>query len=402
MHPDDAFDEFQDKVNADASHVRKARHRRDIFGDAFKPLEEVTEIIPSGSLARGTQLDPIHDVDLILVFDKTAHPDWGADGDSAKAALSYAQKRVQELLGDWGSLTRHLVGQTLLRNHVVKCFLDPRFLAEDEGFKGMFAVEVMPALRVGEKTDSVLLLPERKQHRWQPAAPELLISKVQQRQERWEYFVPMIRVIKFWTRHVDADMKSLAAEVLALKCLPDPATGELSRSIALLRFFTAAAVAVMLPITDPAGYCGEIQPDLDRATVSDLLREASDIAAVAVAWENQREYHKAICAWRAIFGPDFPEPPGGCPSLGGRRGGLEGGPGPEPGNGGPGRPGPIADDGGRRPDRGGRDGSVGPDPQGEAGGEGRGPHGDDGGTGGDRAAPFDPDPGRPVEDAPQG
>jgi len=305
MHPDDAFDKFQDKVNANALHVWKARHRRNIFGDAFEPLEDVTEVIPSGSLARGTQLDPIHDVDLILVFDRTAHLDWGEDGDSAEAALGYARERVRALLGDQSSLTRHVVGQTLLRNHVVKCFLDPRFLAEDEGFKGMFAVEVMPAVR----EDSALLVPERKRHHWQKADPEWLISEVRRRQERWEYFVRMIRVIKFWTRHVDAGIKPLAAEVLALKCLPDLPASELSRSVALLRFFTAAAVAVMLPITDPAGYCGEIQPDLKRTKASDLLREAEDIAAVAVSWEKQREYHKAICSWRTIFGPDFPMPP---------------------------------------------------------------------------------------------
>ena len=284
MHTDDAFDIFQGKVDADAYHVLKARHRRNIFGDALKTLEDVTEALPSGSLARGTQLDPIHDVDLIAVFDKTAHPDWGEEGDSAGEALSYTQERVRALLGDWSSLTRHVVGQTLLRNHVVKCFLEPRFLAEDKGFSGWFAVEVMPALR--DQQDGVLLIPERKNDRWQKADPEWLIAEVRRRQQRWDYFVRMIRVIKFWSVHVDAGIKSLAAEVLALRCLPDLPTNELSRSVALLRFFTAAAPAVMLPIRDPAGYCGEIQPDLDRAKVSGLLREAADIAADAVAWEQ--------------------------------------------------------------------------------------------------------------------
>ena len=313
MHTDDAFDVFQDKVDADAYHVLKARRRRNIFDDALKTLEDVTEALPSGSLARGTQLDPIHDVDLIAVFDKTAHPDWGEEGDSASEALSYAQERVRALLGDWSSLTRHVVGQTLLRNHVVKCFLEPRFLAEDKGFRGWFAVEVMPALR--DQQDGVLLIPERKKDRWQKADPEWLIAEVGRRQQRWEYFVRMIRVIKFWSVHVDAGVKSLAAEVLALRCLPDLPTSELSRSVALLRFFTAAAPAVMLPVRDPAGYCGEIQPDLDRAKVNGLLREAADIAADAVAWERQEEHHKAICCWRMIFGPEFPVPPGGCPGL---------------------------------------------------------------------------------------
>lgn len=423
MHTDDAFDIFQGTVDADAYHVLKARHRRNIFGDALKTLEDATEVLPSGSLARGTQLDPIHDVDLIAVFDKAAHPGWGEEGDSAGQALSYTQERVRKLLGDWSSLTRHVVGQTLLRNHVVKCFLEPRFLAEDPGFSGWFAVEVMPALR----EDSVLLIPERKNDRWHKADPEWLIAAVRHRQQRWNYFVRMIRVIKFWAVHVDAGLKPLAAEVLALRCLPDLPANELPRSVALLRFFTAAAPAVMLPVRDPAGYCGEIQPDMDRAKVSGLLREAADIAADAVAWEQQDEHHKAICCWRTIFGPKFPMPPGGCPGLadGNGRGG-QAGPGPGPGDGdweppghggglgGGGSPSGGGGGGGGQPSGGGPSGgggglagsggSGGHPAGGRPAGGGSGRGGGGGGSGGGRNGPRrdGASPARPIKDAPQG
>lgn len=293
----------------------------------------------------------------------------------------------------------------MLRNHVVKCFLEPRFLAEDEGFSGWFAVEVMPALR--DQQDGVLLIPERKNDRWQKADPEWLIAAVRHRQQRWDYFVRMIRAIKFWSVHVDAGIKSLAAEVLALRCLPDLPADELSRSVALLRFFTAAAPAVMLPIRDPAGYCGEIQPDLDRAKASGLLREAADIAAEAVAWEQQDKHHKAICCWRMIFGPEFPVPPGGCPGLGdgnGRRGRARPGRGP-------------GDGGWRPPGHGGRLGSgggdlYGGDPSGDSGppsggeglpfdgGSGAGEGGS--GDGHERPRRDGASPERPITDAPQG
>ena len=416
MYTDDAFDIFQGKVDADAYHVLKARHRRNIFGDALKALEDVTEALPSGSLARGTQLDPIHDVDLIAVFDKTAHPGWGEEGDSACQALSYTQEQVRALLGDWSSLTRHVVGQTLLRNHVVRCFLEPRFLAEDKGFSGWFAVEVMPALR--DPQDGVLPIPERKNDRWQKADPEWLIAAVRRRQQRWDYFVRMIRAIKFWSVHVDAGIKPLAAEVLALRCLPDLPANDLSRSVALLRFFTAAVPAVMLPIRDPAGYCGEIQPDLDRAKVSGLLREAADIADDAVAWEQLDNHHKAICCWRMIFGPEFPVPPGGCPGLADEndRSGQDG-PGPGPGGGDRGPP----DDGGGPGGSGGGlpsgpSGGGGPSGSGGGGGQpsrggGSGGHPAGGGSGtggGGSGGGYEPprrdgaSPTHPIKDAPQG
>ena len=323
MLVDDAFDIFQGKVDADPVHVRKARHRRDLFSQELKRLDGVKEVIPSGSLARGTQLDPIHDVDLILVFDSAAHPDWGRPGGSAARALGHVEEKVHEVLGDQRSTLRQVVLDTLLRNHVVKCSLDFHFLEEDPYFKSFFAVEVMPAMRVEDQSPSgakgPLLVPEQRSDRWQVADPEWLIAKVHSRQAGWRYFVQMIRVIKFWTRHMESGVKPLAAEVLALRCLPDSRIG-LSRSVALQRFFTAASTAVMLAITDPAGHCGEIQPDLRRSDVSGLLSEAAGIASTAVAWEAQGNHHQAICCWRAVFGEDFPLPPGGCPGVRKRKG----------------------------------------------------------------------------------
>ena len=416
MHPDEAFDVFQKEVDADASHVRKARRRRDIFRDAFEKLGDVKQVIPSGSLARGTQLDPIHDVDLIVVFDADAHQDWGSGGESAEAALKYTQQQVCRLLGNETSILKCVVGETLLRNHVVKCFLDPRFLAEDPDFKSFFAVEVMPALRSAD----ALLVPERKKDRWQTTDPEWLIAEVHRRQERWEYFIRTVRIVKYWTQREKAGIKPLAAEVLTLRCLPDVRTSEMSRSVALLRFFTAASSVVMSAISDPTGHCGEIQPDLRRARARELLSKARDIAAEAVAWEQQGEYHKAICCWRAIFGPDFPLPPGGCPGSGGGGGGL-----PGEGNGGDGGadlPGPKGSggsdprNGGSGPDR----GDGGPDPSSSSGygsspggsgnglGDGVRPSDEsdtsDGRTGAQRTGfpPPTSNPRKPVKDAPQG
>jgi hypothetical protein len=384
-------------VDAHPDHVRKARHRRDLFSDAFRTLDDVRQVIPSGSLARGTQLDPIHDVDLIVVFDTAAHPSWGESGGSAGVALSYVEEKVNGLLGAQVSIVRRVVGETLLRNHVVKCFLDPRFLAQDPDFRSFFAVEVMPALRAA---DGALLVPERRNERWQKADPEWLIAEVRRRQELWEYFVRMIRIVKFWMRHVNSGVKPLAAEVLALKCLPDPPTG-LSRSVASERFFTAASTAVMLAVRDPAGHCGVIQPGLDRTRASSLLGEAAGIAARAVAWEQKGEHEQAICCWRAIFGEDFPLPPGGCPGWGDGGGGGGGGgtAGPEPGDGQP-REAPPPGDGDGQPSG---DGPSGRDDYSGGGGGG-------GGGGGTRRRPVIPPvmppgaprPSGPVKDAPQG
>lgn len=61
MSVTDAFKTFQDVVNADITQVREARTRRDLFKGAFGAEVDVKEVIASGSLARGTHKDPIHD-----------------------------------------------------------------------------------------------------------------------------------------------------------------------------------------------------------------------------------------------------------------------------------------------------------------------------------------------------
>lgn len=68
--------------------------------------------------------------------------------------------------------------------------------------------------------------------------------------------------------------KSLVMEVLALEVLRgeviDPA----------LRDLAAAAVQVNLGVSDPAGYCGLIQPDLDVPSLRNALNDASTSQSV--------------------------------------------------------------------------------------------------------------------------
>lgn len=309
MRPDTAFNTHQSVVNAAPESVREARRRRNFFCDAFGKQPDVAETIPSGSLARGTQRDPIHDVDLIIVFRPEDHPDWDVGGGSAEEALEHIRGQVTSLLGVTAGTFAQEVRLTHLRNHVVKCFLD------DPDDRNAFTVEVMPALR---RAGGGLRIPERNSDTgWVNADPEFLLAEVAARHNEWRFFAPMIRTVKKWKDVANLDMKSLTAEVLALKCLPQPQSGQvLTRSVALQQFFTAAASAVMQGVVDPAGWCGEIQPGLDRVAVRAALLESADIAARAVAAEHRGDHDTALCLWRSVFGPDFPEPPGGCPAAG--------------------------------------------------------------------------------------
>ncbi|MDX3106897.1 SMODS domain-containing nucleotidyltransferase [Nonomuraea angiospora] len=290
-----AFDDFQKIVNADKDRVDVARGRRDIFKKAFNAEADIAEVFGSGSLARSTQLDPVHDVDLVAVYNADDHPDWGTPGESAADALEYTRGRIKDMLGATHGTVDKLVRHTRWRNHAVKCWIDPPELPD------AFTVDVMPAMR---QANGTLLVPQVATEEWITVDPEYLISAVADHQRDWEYFRPLVRILKRWRHSVPTQVKSLVMEVLALKCMPRSG----NRPEALRTFFTAAAIQVNLGVVDPAGHCGPIQGDLDVAVLRAALENASDVAARACVEAANGNTDEAQRAWQDIFGPDFPAP----------------------------------------------------------------------------------------------
>ncbi|WP_285573745.1 hypothetical protein [Streptomyces sp. RTGN2] len=297
MGIDEAFDALQKAVNEDIGKTGLARERRDLFKTALLSEPDVLETFGSGSLSRSTQLKPIHDVDIIAVYDQAEQPEWGSEGSSAEDALEHVRTRVNQLLSQSDGTHANEVRYTLPRNHAVKCFLD------DPEDPDAFTVDVMPALR---QPDGTLLIPEKLNARWVPANPEYLIEQVADHQRGWSHFRPLVRVLKQWRLDapVEGRVKSLVMEVLALNCMPR--TG--NRSQALRTFFTAAAVRVNEGVWDPAGLCGEIQLDLDHTGLSAAFTNAADIAERACAAATEGDTDDALRLWQEIFGDDFPAP----------------------------------------------------------------------------------------------
>jgi hypothetical protein len=299
-----AFDELQKAADADSEQVAEARRRRDLFRDAFDGEAEVVEVVPSGSLARSTQREPINDVDVVIVFEVDEHPDWGRPGNSAEEALKYTGSRINALLGATHGTFAKEVRLARPGNHAVKCFLD------DPDDPAAFTVDAMPALR---SSDGVLLVPEKSSKDWIRTNPEYLIQRVADRQREWELFRPLVRMLKLWKDVQDTALKSLTVEVLALNHLP---VGS-SRPQALYRFFNAIETAIENPIMDPADECGEVQPDLDVTKARKVISAAAKASWSAVSAQDQGDTERAACLWRSTFGDAFPEPEGGCPDSGG-------------------------------------------------------------------------------------
>lgn len=294
MSVNEAFSAFQKAVNADPEQVKEARTRRDVFKGAFLTEVDVDEVVPSGSLARGTHKQPIHDVDVILVFDQEQHPEWGQPGASAEAALDHTRGRVNALLGATNGTHGKVVRLARWRNHAVKCFLD------DPGDPNAFTVDAMPALR----RNGMLLIPEAMSKQWVSCDPEYLISAVARKHAEWPKFAGTVRMLKWWAAEQNTKIKPLVMEILALNLLP---TGR-SQPSAIKDFFVKAShhIEGHSEVVDPAEICGPIQDDLDYEAFEERLKIARHASGQAIVAQGNNDVSGAVRWWGEVFGDAFP------------------------------------------------------------------------------------------------
>jgi hypothetical protein len=133
-----------------------------VFKRAFRGQDDVDRTFPSGSLARGTMLEPIHDVDFVVVFRSADHATWGSTGSSASEALSHVSNRINDLLAATTGPVAREVRLATPKNHSVKCFLD------DPDADEPFTADVTPGL---ERTMGRYSSRRRNRPRGSPATP---------------------------------------------------------------------------------------------------------------------------------------------------------------------------------------------------------------------------------------
>lgn len=305
----EAFDEWQEVVNADPALVDLARARRKSFEAALSGELDIAKCLPSGSIARGSQIEPINDVDLVVIYKRDLFPNWGDDGTSASEALEDLADKVRSLLGGSGEKEEQLVRLVKPGNHAVQCWID------DPDEEDAFTVDVVPALQEGDH----LIIPESDNRTWIHTHPAFLVDAVLKRHHEWPTFVPLVRVLKRWNRDNDMSMLPLVVEVLALSHMPQD-----DRPKALASFFTGAAAQIDSPIQDPSGVGGTIQPDLNISKARRALEKAADKSWSAVQAAEEGDNSQAQCIWRDLFGADFPAPPEGCGKVKGGAGAAVG------------------------------------------------------------------------------
>jgi hypothetical protein len=310
MDSDDAFRDFGREIESDPISVLLAKWRRDAFIKDLKGLPDVVEVIPSGSLARETQIGPVHEVDLIVVFDPAAHPDYGHGSESAQAAMDHLETSLLAAWHPWAGPEGGVLKETEQKRHVVKCSGVSTGPFEDITPSAP-PVDVMPAVRKGGH----LRVPEDG-NSWIDVDPEQFMRLVAEREREWEYFTEVIQMVKTWAEHDNLDIRNLAIEVMVLKYCPRPRFFQtLARGEALAEFFENAARARITSLQDPAGWYGEIDPHMKYAALRAALGQAAGVAGQAMDAEYARasRFDSADRVlhpdffWGKLFGRKYPK-----------------------------------------------------------------------------------------------
>ena len=275
MTLEEAFSALQKKVDANPDVVQKARDRRNAFRKSLGIESDVKRTFASGSFARGSQIEPIKDVDLLALYDEAVHPDWGQAGDSAQAALEHLRDRIKERLGPDNvdpDSDIEPVRFTQVRDHAVTCWLD------EPDAENAFTIDVVPALN--RTADSGVPLgfwiPETSSRAWIGSDPLYMVYRVLERHERsgGQFVKRSAAAQALQPRPGQADEGldhgSAGAKAHARRARA-PGAGDLRRS----------RYPPRQPICDPAGYCGEIEPDLDRQAAADAFKEKGRLLARA-------------------------------------------------------------------------------------------------------------------------
>ena len=244
----------------------------------------------SGSYARRVQAHHVHDIDVIIVV-----PD--ADGSFRNDPLE-ALEAIRA-----GAKASDLVRLTRLAARSVKLFLS----AHD------FTVDLVAALEVPgtDELDLAFHIPDEGVSTWTRAHPRGQTRAIRAKNAQCDrMFVPCVRLVKSWNRHVWGHSKSPLRSYHAEAILHLAFDHRLDYADAIHRFFQTAFARLAPGVQTP-------DPGFPRASVDDRMddderQRARD--AVERALEHVERARaavdagEALNAWAQVFGPSFPAP----------------------------------------------------------------------------------------------
>lgn len=269
-----AFNQFKENLNLSKNVRKQLTERQTKLRGALVKDPLINNVFISGSVARGTPIPPVNDLDLIAEFKQPKG--------SPRHTLDYMQ-----------ALLSKIYPKATIRR-------------QDKSIGIRFpdiAFDIVPGFHRAPKG----LLIASSEEKWIPTDPKQhKIYAGQRDQACGQMAIPLVKMLKCWSRHKRLRIRSFHLETLILKNL-DGKPSSYAEGARLL--FATLANQMSNPCKDPAGL-GRLDDGYRTSGEIELARNTAKQAAkdmkLAIALDASGDSNKAIKICREVFGTPFP------------------------------------------------------------------------------------------------
>jgi hypothetical protein len=290
------FEKARQRIAVPGEVLKEARERRDRIRGIVAEEFAVLRTFPSGSLAHGTQNDPLNDADAGVVLNRRVYEELGPDGEGPCQIVEEVRGVLRERLKeDFPNVRFYTGGHRAIRIN----FMEPIEPGADS-----FTADLIVAIR---REEGGLWIPDLDNEEWDPSDPERHVELVVERNKATgSHFARTLRLAKHANARHGKTIVSFNVMALGLEAIKKKTS--LPEGLALLLRHAADSLDKELT-EDPAGVSGEIKLNVSRhkdaakrfKEMAELAEEALELDADGQAAQAQRNWSKVL--------PDAIDPP---------------------------------------------------------------------------------------------
>jgi hypothetical protein len=286
---DGLFEEARRYIAVPDEVLKEARKRRDRIREIVEKNFATLRTFGSGSLAHGTQNDPLNDADAGVVLDRRVYEDLGPHGEGPRETVEEVRGLLRtELKKEYPDVRFYTGGHRAIRIN----FMEPI-----QPGAAHFTADLIVAVR---RDEGGLWIPDLDEDGWDPSHPECHVKLVAERNKKTgSQFARIMRLAKHANAHHGKTIVSFNLLALGLETITEKAP--LPEGLALL--LRHAANGLDKGFTqDPAGVSGPINANVPRRKdaakkfkyLAELAEEALQFDADGQAAHAQRNWSKVL------------------------------------------------------------------------------------------------------------
>ncbi len=289
MTVNELFEEARGRIAISDDVLKEARKRRDEIRGIVDEEFDTLRTFGSGSLAHGTQNDPLNDADAGVVLDRRIYEDLGPDRDGPCAIVEEIRGVLRTRLKEEYPKVRFFTGgHRAIRIN----FMEPIQPNGDN-----FTADLIVAIR---RDEGGLWIPNLDNDSWDPSDPERHVELIVARnKETSSRFARILRLAKHANAHHGKTIVSFNVAALGLEVIAEKVS--LPEGLAL--FLRHAADSLDEGLTeDPAGISGPIKVNVSRRKdaakkfkgLAELSEQALEFDADGHTAQAQRNWSKVL------------------------------------------------------------------------------------------------------------